>query len=559
MFSLPRCWGRSGRDDEQSQKAKALWGRAAKKVEVHALGTPSEAYQRLIAQAKRCVGHGQVEGAFPEEWDVQLLVDCGRTEDGHRLVLFCPKFLVHSLDDPDELDLAMRFVLLSMDAIAMHGTYVFVYCCLGLDWTDQRLMEKLRFAYECLPRHYSKNLKTWYILHCTSDFKVQMWTFRFWLSQRLWDRIEYTASIEVLCSKIHPSNEEARADLCRRFPQMVQCRDAELLECDLPVTFGVALEDLCNGFGVDFTDKTTGRWYPRLPPALVFLCEVMEREAADEDFGAIFSAKAPAVYQIVEAVDHGRPFPKDIPSSALWCVLKLFLDCLPAPLLSFEALEEIVNLGLSADDTEAQLRFLQDLLHHRLPRNISYVTLYLVSFLHTLCKIAESKTTSPEGSPAADVDINANTDAVTDEVAEAADAAAIANDNADADTDVDTDTDANAGAGTKVPLTFALATKTFTSNFLRPPVMTEEWRSNLSKAYQMVETLLRNAEDARLWIGSMGAHTRHKGADAGTDSSDSDEAGSAASTPDARQRFKLAPGVAADGGTEASSCTPPEL
>merc|ERR1711971_638194 len=261
----------------------------------------------------------------------------------------------------------------------------------------------------------------------------------------------------------------------------------------------MGLEDLCNGFGVDFTDKTTGRWYPRLPPALVFLCEVMEREAADEDFSAIFNADAPAVYQIVEAVDHGRPFPKDIPSSAFWCVLKLFLDCLPTPLLSFEALEEIVNLGLSVDDKEGQLRFLQDLLHYRLPREVSYVTLYLASFLHTLCKAAESKEVSREGTP---------------------------------------DT-------TNVPLTFALAAKVFTSNFLRPPVMTEEWRSNLLKAYQMVETLLRNAEEDRLWIDSKGAHTRHKEADAGMNSSDSEEAGSVASL-DAHSS-KLAQGLPMEG------------
>merc|ERR1712008_101343 len=97
----------------------------------------------------------------------------------------------------------------------------------------------------------------------------------------------------------------------------------------------------------------------------------------------------------------------------------------------------------------AQLRFLQDWLHHRLPREISYVTLYLVSFLHTLCKSTESKEASREGSPDC----------------------------------------------TKQPLTFALAAMVFTPNFLRPQVMTEAWRRNLSKAYQMVETFLRNAED----------------------------------------------------------------
>jgi len=513
---------RSCRRTDQSERAKMTWGKAIKKVQANMpVGAPCNEYLSVIAQARRCVGHGQIEGAFPEEWDAQLLVDCGRTEDGHRLVLFCPKFLEHSLEDPDELDLAMRFLLLSMDAIAMHGAYVFVYCCLGLDWTDQRLMDRLRFAYDCLPQSYSSNLKRFYILHCTSAFKVQMWTFRFWLSQRLWNQIEYMESIEVLCNKVHPNSEGARGELRRRFPQMVQRRDAELFEREMPVTFGVSLEDLCNHFGVDFTDKTTGRWYPRLPPALVFLCEIMEREAADEDFGEIFSTKAAVVYQIVETVDQGKPFHKDIPSSGLWCVLKLFLDCLPTPLLSFEALEDIVNHGLCAEDKEAQFRFLQDLLHHRLPREMSYVALYLVSFLHTLCKTAESKEASRERYP----------------------------------------------DDTRVPLTFALATKVFTPNFLRPEAMTEAWRRNLSKAYQMVETLLRNAEDERLWIGRKNTGTRQKGVDADADSdSESDEAGSVASLDvcspvvaegPPQEASELAEagvgaGVAADGGTGAS-------
>jgi len=475
---------RSSRRTERSELVKKL-GRAVQKVTAGKLVVaPCTEYQRLIAQARRCVGYGQVEGAFPEEWDAQLLVDCGRTEDGHRMVLFCPEFLVHSLDDPDVLDLAMRFVLLSMDAIAMHDTYVFVYCCLGLDWTDQRLVERLRFAYDFLPQNYSKNLKNFYILHCTSAFKVQMWTFRFWLSQHLWDRIEYTENIEALCSKIHPNSEGASGELRRRFPQVVQRRDAQLVGRDPPVAFGVALEDLCNGFGVDFTDKTTGRWYPRLPPTLVFLCEIMEREAADEDFGAIFGTEAASIYKLVETVDHGKPFEHDVPSSTLWCILKLFLDCLPTPLLSFEVLEEVVNLGFSANDTEAQCRFLQDLLHHRLPREMSYVALYLVSFLHTLCKTAESKDASRERSPDC----------------------------------------------TKVPLTFALATKVFTPNFLRPQVMTEAWRCNLSGAYQLVETFLRNAEDDRLWIGRKRTLMRHKGANTDvTSSSESEQESGAAS------------------------------
>jgi len=491
MASDVRVTRHSSRRTEQSELVKKF-ARAVQKVsKSKAAGASCTEYQSLIARAKRCVGYGQVEGAFPEEWDAQLLVDCGRTEDGHRLVLFCPEFLVHSLDDPDELDLALRFILLSMDAIAMHDTYVFVYCCLGLDWRDQRLMERLRFVYDFLPPNYNNNLMNFYVLHSTNTFKVQMWTFRFWLSQRLWDRIEYTENIQVLCGKVHPNSEGASGELRRRFPQVVQRRDAELVGREPPVTFGVPLEDLCNGFGVDFTDKTTGRWYPRLPPPLVFLCEVMEREAADEDFGTIFSAQAASIYKLVETVDHGKPFEHDIPSSTLWCILKLFLDCLPTPLLSFEVLEEIANLGLPADDMEAQCRFLQDLLHHRLPREMSYVALYLASFLHTLCRAAESKEVSRKQSPDC----------------------------------------------RKVPITFALATKVFTPNFLRPHRMTDASRQNLPAAYQIVETLLRHAEDDRLWIGRKRTLSLCRGANADVfSSSESEEGGGVAALGD---RLKL--------------------
>ena len=30
---------------------------------------------------------------------------------------------------------------------------------------------------------------------------------------------------------------------------------------------------ICNTFGVDYLDKTTGRWYPKLPPVVIFVCE----------------------------------------------------------------------------------------------------------------------------------------------------------------------------------------------------------------------------------------------------------------------------------------------
>merc|ERR1719350_4002 len=106
----------------------------------------------------------------------------------------------------------------------------------------------------------------------------------------------------------------------------------------------------------------------------------------------------------------------------------------------------------------------------------------------------------------------------------------------------------------------------FTPNFLRPQVMTEAWRRNLSKAHQMVETFLRNAEDDRLWIGRKRTHMHHEGADAGVggvdSASESEEAASVASleprTVELAEGLPLEAneladaGAAADGGTGAS-------
>jgi len=84
-------------------------------------------YDKVLQDAKKCIGHGATEGAFHEEWDVQLLVECGRTLDGSRVVIFCPKFLSPFLNDPEELDNAFRFVLLNMDEIVRDDAYIFIY------------------------------------------------------------------------------------------------------------------------------------------------------------------------------------------------------------------------------------------------------------------------------------------------------------------------------------------------------------------------------------------------------------------------------------------------
>jgi len=413
------------------------------------------------------------------------LVDCGRTASGHRLVIFCPTFLTPVLDDPDELDRAFRFILLAMDGIAMREKYVFVYCYLGMDWSDPRLAHRLRVAYDILPHKYAKHLRHFYILHVTSGFRITMWTFWAWLSKRLWDKIEYVETLDGLCEKLQPTDEVARAELRRRFPQIVQRHDAEWNGLEPPVTFGVPLRQLCGGFGVDFTDKTTGRWYPRLPPALIFLCEVMEREAADEDFGSLFSADPAAVYEVVEAVDQGRPLGRDIPTSTLWCVLKLFLDCLPSPLLSFQALEELQKRGVREEDIEAQRKLLIDILHNQLPTEAAYVALYMASFLHTMCENAQEKRAFCEKAEAEEEEAEAKT-AEPDE---------------------------------RPDLTHSFAARVFASNFLRPRAMSEELRRLLPAAEALVETLIRCAEEPELWIGRHAAPRWEKAGGSSSDSS----------------------------------------
>jgi len=425
-------------------------------------------YQGVIEEAKRCVGPGAIQGCFHEEWDAQLLVDCGRTSDGHRLVLFCPKFLVPIIDDPDELDRALCYMLLAMDGVAMREKYSFIFCYLGMDWTDPRLTHRFRVAYELLPHKFSKHLRHCYILHSTTGFRVSIWTFWPWLSQRLWHKIEHVHNLDELLHKIHPNNMVARADLRRRVPQIVQRHDAEWNGCEPPVIFGMPLRRLCNDFGIDYMDKTTGRWYMRLPPALIFLCEAIEREGADADFGRMFEVEATAVYDLVEAVDEGRPFERDAPTSALWCVLKLFLDCLPSPLLTFEAMKELERRQIATDDSEAQRVLLVEMFQNRLPSTVAYVALYMASFLHTMCELAEERATISRIR-------RQQHQAVTGAVPVA-----------DEDTLV---------------LTPRLAARVFASNFLRPLDLLEEYRQLIPMAEALVESLVHNALEPELWVG----------------------------------------------------------
>jgi len=285
-----------------------------------------------------------------------------------------------------------------------------------------------------------------------------MWSFWSWLSWGLWDKIEYVSHIDALSGRMFPNDRVAQAELHRKFPQIVQRQDAAVTGVKAPVVFGVPLGAICHSFGVDFTDQTTGRWYPRLPPALIFLCEAMEREAADDEIADLFNTDSASVYKVVHTLDEGCPLDRNIPMAALWCVLKLFLDCLPSPLLSSELLEELRQRSVPADDVQAHHALLKEAFHQWLPKEEAYVALYTASCLHTLCENAREKRKA-----LGPVQLG----------------------------------------GTA--LTPALAAKVFAPSFARPRRMSPELRPWLRVAQALVETLVRDAESPDFWIGSHAA------------------------------------------------------
>jgi len=429
------------------------------------------AYHDIIEEAHECHGGRDAPKSFHEEWESQLLIRCGDTYAGHRVVLFCPYFLKSVLNDPDEMDRAFRFIMLCMDDIAMHRKYIFIYCYLGVDWSNPALASRVRFAYEILPAKYLNNLWAFYILHPAHAFRLTMWTFRPMVSKRFWEKIEYVSSLDEMCAILHPNDDDRRADLKRRFPLAVHRRDAEHLGRALPVTFGVPLKNMSLYYGVDFLDHTTGKFYPRLPAALIFLCETLEREDGDNYF-AVFDTEADDVYRLIDIIDAGKPVERDMPPESLWCVLKLWLDFLPSPLFSFKAIEELKRQQIKAGDLESQRGFLIDLFHgDKLPMESAYVALYLSSFLQRMCHNA----------------------------IEQQDGHLLAN-------GVPVNRPRPEEAAKKSPILARSAATVFASSFLRPRSMSEEILDVIPDAVSLVETLITCAEEPDLWIGSPVTH-----------------------------------------------------
>mmetsp|Transcript_47933 Transcript_47933/g.111982 ORF Transcript_47933/g.111982 Transcript_47933/m.111982 type:complete len:499 (+) Transcript_47933:64-1560(+) len=435
-----------------------------------------EPYRKIIDEARRCIGHGAAQGSFPEEWDAQLLVDCGVSVEGQRIVLFTPGFLRPILDDADELDRAFHYLLLHMDEIAVQRNqkYIFVYCCLGMDWSAPMLAERLQIAFEIVPRKYTKNLKRFYVLHATNSTRLTMWSFYAWLTPQFWDKIQYVNSIETICEDLFPSNNSAQAELRRRFPQVIQRQDAISNGDDPPVNFGVPIRAICNTFGVDFTDKTTGRRYPKLPPAVIFLCEAIEREAADEEFGKLFDLDPDDVFPLLNTVDFGNPLPRDLDPALLWCCLKVWLDCLPSPLLSFEALTILEQKEIQPGEIQRQREYLVEIFHEKLPEEVAYVALYIASFLHTMCIVSQDRLGGKS--------------------------------------------DAAGSSAAKAPvLTAATAAKVFAPGFLRPRVFTSGTVRVVAAAESLISTLIEGAEEKDLWIGGHAPEFTKDGAETDSD------------------------------------------
>eukprot|EP00434_Breviolum_minutum_P032326 symbB.v1.2.028587.t1/scaffold3042.1/size64827/5 len=75
-----------------------------------------------------------------------------------------------------------------------------------------------------------------------------MWSFYAWMTPQLWDKIQYVSSIEKICEDLFPDDDEAQAELHRRFPQVIQRQDAKELGDDPPVNFGAPVRQLgCRG------------------------------------------------------------------------------------------------------------------------------------------------------------------------------------------------------------------------------------------------------------------------------------------------------------------------
>jgi len=339
-------------------------------------------YDQFIASTKRRFSKPD---AFPQEWGFQLLVDGGESSNGYKIMLFCPAFLLPLVSEGSiELDRALKYIFMRMDEVGMNEDYIFVYCHSGMNWVDSELADRLKFAYNTLPGNYVKGLQRFIVMHPTTGLRLMMGSVWPFLSPHSWEKLEYCSSMGDLAESLHPDDKSAQRDLLRHFPQIVHCEDALWHNQPPRLSFGMTLQRQCDVFGVSYLSRATQHSYPSLPPTLVVLCEALERQSCGHDFPDPFATYASAIYELVAVVDRGLPLQLDVPVAALWCVLKLFLDCLPTPVLGSGAFAELESRKIGITDQTAQRKFLDETLKG-LPRPDAHVALFLATYFHSIC------------------------------------------------------------------------------------------------------------------------------------------------------------------------------
>lgn len=358
---------------------KSKGGKGSAKV-VEEEDTEGDEYRAILAKAKT--------EDFHDMKDAHLLTDCGWDSRGCRILLFVPAYLRLVQDDELALERVFQYIIFTMDAIVNteKAKYLFLYCHSGMNWLDPHLSHFLRHAYDTLPRRYAKNLLKFYMIHPTIGLKTTVlcaWPF---LSRRLWEKIEYIGSIDDVLEALYPDDMDSRKELKRHFPLLVHREDALFEGRAPPQVFGTPLEDLCSSFGIDVVDPTTGRQYHWLPPTLAWLCETLERRAAEGSLHECFTHDAKDIYDLVADLDEGEPVSDDVPVGTVWGALKLFLDCLPVPLLSFQAYNEVQIRQIKPDDQSGHLVFLDEVLHHSVPPFAMICSLYVAGFLQRMLK-----------------------------------------------------------------------------------------------------------------------------------------------------------------------------
>mmetsp|Transcript_130637 Transcript_130637/g.377877 ORF Transcript_130637/g.377877 Transcript_130637/m.377877 type:complete len:526 (-) Transcript_130637:182-1759(-) len=440
-------------------------------------------YQQILADAKRRM-KARGEESFPREWEVQL-VRYGDVAEGRKVMIFTPAFLTPYLDDPEAMDQAFEYVLLKLDPVAMHHRYVFVYCCMGMDWAHPELVKRMRLAFDVLPEKYGSNLVRLLVLHANLGFQMSSWLFLPNMSDSLANKVKYIASLQEVCQAVCPSdNDSAREDLRRKFAFVTHRQDALEKRERPPVTFGIPLRQHCSYHGVDFLDVRTGRYFRHLPPSAVCICEALQREGGDSDFGCLFESDlgGDVVYRLVQSLDHGMPVERELPCATLWCGLKLMLDCMPQPLLTFQCLDQLRKQHLKIGDREAMKSFLVDVFRSHLPPEHAYIALYVALFLNGMCGLASAKREDMKYLHSAATKIQAR---------------------------VRRSLLAKEGRhrhrrqrpASEFHLTASVAAKVFAPSFLRPRVMDAASFSWVPLITELVEVLVVSVEEPEFWVG----------------------------------------------------------